>query len=151
VLEGRPMFFTAFVSSDVKVHPGRTEDAEEFTMRHVGEMLTPPYNADRLEELGEWSSKTFTAEGQGWKRAALDVVLSGLGWVSVTGAGNCRLRVCTPKGVGVFTRDALMPFEVKTSGVGKYTGTRTINVREANKAARAKKRRRYTQEDGDYF
>jgi 30S ribosome assembly GTPase len=151
VVEGRPFFFTAFVSSDVKVHPGRAEGADSFAAAHVGELLTPPYDADRLEELGEWSSKTFTAEGAGWKRACVDVVLSGLGWVSVTGAGNVRLRVCAPKGVGVFTRDALMPFEVKASGASRYTGTRAINAREENRAERKKKERRRDVQAADYI
>lgn len=150
VVEGRPFFFTAFVSSDVKVHPGRSEDAEEFTKAHVGELLKPPYEADRLEELGEWTSKEFTAEGDGWQRACVDIVLSGLGWVSVTGAGNVRLRVCTPKGVGIFTRDSLMPFEVKVSGASRYTGTRSINIREENRAERKKKQRRRDLDTADY-
>lgn len=149
VVEGRPFFFTAFVSSDVKVHPGRVEDADEFTIAHVGELLTPPYEADRLEELGEWTSKEFTAEGDGWQRACVDIVLSGLGWVAVTGAGNVRLRVCTPKGVGIFTRDSLMPFEVKVSGASRYTGTRSINAREENRAERKKKERRRSM-DSDF-
>lgn len=151
ILEGRPFFFTAFMSPDVKVHPGRAENADDFTVAHVGELLTPPYNADRLEELGEWSSKTFTAEGTGWKRACVDIVLSGLGWVSVTGAGDIRLKVCAPKGVGVFTRDSLMPFEVRVSGASRYTGTRSINTREANKAERKKKDRRRDIESSDFF
>jgi 30S ribosome assembly GTPase len=151
VVEGRPFFFTAFVSPDVKVHPGRAENADEFAAAHVGELLTPPYNADRLEELGEWSSKTFTADGTGWKRACVDIVLSGLGWVSVTGAGSVRLKVCAPKGVGVFTRDPLMPFEVRVSGASRYTGTRAINAREANKAERKRKDRRREIESSDYI
>lgn len=151
VLEGRPFFFTAFVSSDVKVHPGRVEAADEFTNAHVGALLTPPYTTERLEGLGEWTSKTFTAEGEGWKRACVDIVLSGLGWVSVTGAGSVKIRVWAPKGVGVFTRDALMPFEVRVSGASRYTGSRAINTREVNKATRKRKNRRLDAESADFF
>lgn len=151
VVEGKPFFFSAFVSSGIKVHAGRAENADDFTARHVGDLLFPPLSKERLEELGEWSSKTFTAEGEGWKRAALDIVLSGLGWVAVTGVGSIRLKVCAPKGVGVFTRDALMPFELATTGAAKYTGSYAVNTREAKKSARKRKERRYSLEDADYF
>lgn len=151
IVEGRPFFFTTFVSSDVKVHPGRSEEAEEFTRKHVGELLTPPFSATRLEELGEWSSKSFTAHGAGWERACIDIVLSGLGWVSLTGVGPIRVKISAPRGVGVFTREPLMPFEVRSTGVGKYTGTRTVNTRELAQAERRRKARRYAAEDADYF
>jgi hypothetical protein len=38
-------------------------------------------------------SSEFTIVGDGWKRAGPDVVLSGLGWVSITGAGECLIKV----------------------------------------------------------
>jgi hypothetical protein len=127
------------------------EDADEFTRRHIGEFLTPPFDVDRLDELGEWASKSFTAEGAGWKMACVDIVLSGLGWVSLTGAGSIRVRIWTPRGVGVFTREALMPFEVRTSGVSRYTGTNAVNVREASKTARKRKARRFLNEEKQTF
>lgn len=138
VVSGKPFFFTAFVSSGVKVHPGRADDAESFMARHSGEMLTPPFSPEGFGSLGEWTSKSFTAEGDSWKRACVDIVFSGLGWVAVTGPGSVRIKVCVPKGVGVFTREALMPFEAK-AGVSKYTGTTSVNRKQINKAARVRK------------
>lgn len=126
VLEGKPFFFTVFISPDVKVHPGKTEDADAFLAKHVGGMLTPPFDADRLADMGDWSSKSVTVSGEGWKKASVDIVLSGLGWVSVTGPGSVKLRMNCPRGIGVFTREALMPFEVEV-GVSKYTGSRGLN------------------------
>lgn len=128
IVEGKPFFFTAFVSSDVKIHPGKTEGAEEFLIKHTGGLLTPPFNEERLGELGQWTSKSFTATGDGWKKASVDIVLSGLGWVSITGPGSVKLRVNAPYGMGVFTREALMPFEAQT-GASKYTGARAVNRR----------------------
>jgi len=128
IVEGKPFFFTVFVSSNVKVHPGKTQGAEEFLLKHTGELLTPPFNEERLGELGQWTSKSFTAQGDGWKRASVDIVLSGLGWVSITGPGSVKLRVNSPYGMGVFTREALMPFEVQ-AGASKYTGARAVNRR----------------------
>lgn len=128
VVEGKPFFFTVFVSPDVKVHPGKIEGAEEFLEKHVGELLVPPFDNERLQSMGQWTTKTFTAKGDGWKKASVDVVLSGLGWVAITGPGSVKLRVNVPYGMGVFTRDALMPFEAQ-AGVSKYTGSRGLNPR----------------------
>ncbi|KAA8490779.1 protein YqeH [Porphyridium purpureum] len=140
-LEGRPYYITAFFSSLVKIHLGPTEGADDFTRRHVGGLLFPPYSAERLEELGEWDSKVVTVEGGGsWKTAFLDVVFSGLGWISLTGCDPARFRVATPKGVGIFTREPLMPFEVM-EGVSTYTGSHTVN-RKKNKPGRKRKSNR---------
>lgn len=146
VLEGKPFFFTVFVSPNVKVHPGRMDGAPEFLTKHVGGLLTPPFDNKRLEEMGRWTAKTFTTNGEGWKKAAVDVVLSGVGWVALTGSGSIRLRVNTPYGMGVFTRDALMPFEVQ-AGASKYTGGRGLNPRQERESRKKGKDERFSRID----
>ncbi|CAN8077233.1 unnamed protein product [Agarophyton chilense] len=126
VVSGRPFFFTSFFSPEVKVHPGKAEGAIEFTEKHVGEFLKPPSSLEAYEDLGEWTTKSFTAKGEGWKRSCADIVLSGLGWVALTGAGDLNVRICVPRGVGVFTRESLMPFETQ-KGVSSYTGATAVN------------------------
>lgn len=138
VLEGRAFFFTCFFSPVIKLHPGKLENSTEFVQRHVGELLTPPYSEEGFSRLGEWTTKTFTATGEGWKKASVDVVFSGLGWIAVTGPGSVRLRLCVPQGVGVFTREPLMPFEVQ-NGISKYTGTAAVNKKQQRKAMRKRK------------
>lgn len=145
--EGRPFFFTCFFSSDVKIHPGRADNAESFTLKHVGKMLSPPSCQEGFERLGEWTSKSFAVNGQGWKQSCVDVVLSGLGWVSITGAGNARVRVWVPKNVGVFTRSPLMPYEIR-QGVSSYTGGHAFNRREV---MRKKKKKSNDDDDFDLF
>lgn len=143
VISGKPFFFTCFFSPAVKLHPGKVEGADEFTLRHIGELLTPPYLEDRFLHLGEWTSKSFTAEGESWKKSCVDIVLSGLGWISVTGPGSVRLRVWVPRGVGVFTREPLMPFEAET-GVSTYTGTAAVNRKQIRRTSR---KRRHAREE----
>lgn len=132
ILEGRAFFFTCFFSSQVKLHPGKLENSDEFTERHAGEMLTPPFSKEGLKQLGEWTTKTFETSGSGWKKSSVDVVFSGLGWISITGPGKLKLKACVPRGVGVFTREPLMPFEVD-KGVSKYTGTASVNRKQRRK------------------
>lgn len=135
VMSGKPFFFTCFFAPTVKLHPGRMEDAEEFVQKHAGGMLTPPYSEERFTNLGDWKSKSFTASGDSWKKASVDIVLSGLGWIAVTGPGAVRLRVWVPKGVGVFTREPLMPFEAQT-GVSSYTGSSAVNRKQMRKSVK---------------
>lgn len=143
VVAGRPFFFSAFVSGDVKVHPGKADDGAAFTARHTGGLLTPPYEADRAAALGGWTEQVVEVSGAGWKTASVDVVLSGLGWVALTGVGDMTLRVATPGGVGVFVRDALMPYETE-GGVSVYTGGGVINrlAERKSKQGRARRRRK---------
>ena len=62
-----------------------------------------------------------TGEGDSWSTACMDVVVSGLGWVALTGLGPVKVRTWAPPGVEVIVRDPLMPFEARTS-TEKYTG-----------------------------
>lgn len=74
--------------------------------------------------------------GCGWHEASCDIVMSGLGWFSVTGAGSCVVRVLAPKGVMVVQRDPLMPFEARNS-MGKSTGGRIVKKTFKGKIARS--------------
>eukprot|EP00953_Heterococcus_sp_UTEX-ZZ885_P001989 1588-Heterococcus_DN1.PRE.6 len=126
LLSGKPFLFTFFISNQVKLHMTDASRADEFITKHIGsKLLFPPFSADRLEEMGPMVSSEFTIVGDGWKRAGPDVVLSGLGWVSITGAGECLIKVTAPKDVLVMTRDPLMPFEAWDT-TSTFTGTRTI-------------------------
>ena len=52
LMEGRPFFFTFFVSNEVKLHPTDATRALEFVQKHAGGLVTPPASPQRLEELG---------------------------------------------------------------------------------------------------
>ena len=124
VLDGMPFFFTAFVSNDVKVHPTDTSKVEDLLRNRVGDIISPPESPERYEQLAPFGSHVVEVRGEGWKRAARDVVLGGLGWVCLTGAGAVKLRITVPKGVRVGLRDPLMPFEAMST-TARYTGTRS--------------------------
>eukprot|EP00181_Compsopogon_caeruleus_P002023 CAMPEP_0184687484 /NCGR_PEP_ID=MMETSP0312-20130426/26552_1 /TAXON_ID=31354 /ORGANISM="Compsopogon coeruleus, Strain SAG 36.94" /LENGTH=588 /DNA_ID=CAMNT_0027143681 /DNA_START=26 /DNA_END=1792 /DNA_ORIENTATION=+ len=132
LLEGKAFFFTTFLSGGIKIHPSKTEGADEFLQKHAGSLLTPPFDSARLKNFGAWGSKTFRVSGVGWKKAAVDIVLSGLGWISVTGVGDISVRVTSPNVVGVFQRPPLMPFEIE-KGASRFTGGSFVNPRRARK------------------
>eukprot|EP00871_Galdieria_phlegrea_P001379 jgi/Galph1/2241/GphlegSOOS_G872.1 len=126
MLEGKPFFFTIFASNEIKVHPSDSKKAEELLETHAGGMLKPPSSWRRLKELGAWKAKEFELEGVGWLQSSHDIVITGLGWVSVTGCGKLRVRCVAPQGVGVYLREPMAPFEV-LKGVSRYTGSKAYS------------------------
>jgi hypothetical protein len=91
-----------------------------------------------MDQLGEFEEHNIVVEGTGWKEAAADITLTGLGWVAATGAGTAQVRVRVPKGVGVSLRPPLMPFDVWDS-TAKYTGSHS--VRKSSKTKSGKRRK----------
>jgi hypothetical protein len=64
-------------------------------------------------------------QGDGWEVASTDIVIAGLGWVSVTGVGSCVVKVTVPGCTSVSVRPALLPYESRKTGV-KFTGGRLV-------------------------
>jgi hypothetical protein len=119
----KPFLFTFFVANEIKLHPTDSNKAEEFVENHAGGLLTPPL--DKRKEPWEWEHHEVEIDGSGWKQAAADISLRGLGWVAVTGAGMARVRITVPKGIGVSVRPPLMPFDV-WEVASRYTGGRAV-------------------------
>ena len=106
---GRPFQFTFYLANAVKVHPTATVKVGATLEKHVGGLLSPPASRERLDELGAFREETFTLKGRGWDEVATDLVLPGLGWVSVTGCGECTVGVSVPESVQVTRREPMLP------------------------------------------
>jgi hypothetical protein len=132
----KPFLFTFFVANEIKLHPTDSDRSEEFVNKHLGGMLTPPL--EKREESWEWEHHDVDIDGAGWKEAAADITLRGLGWVAVTGAGTAKVRITVPKGIGVAVRPPLMPFDV-WEVASRYTGGRA--VRKVRKSKHGPKRK----------
>jgi hypothetical protein len=103
--------------------------------------LTPPLGgAERLESLGEFEDHVVDIEGTGWKEAAADITLTGLGWVAVTGAGTATVKISVPKGIGVSVRPPLMPFDI-WEAAARYTGTHAVRKMPKRVSGKAKQRK----------
>lgn len=94
--------------------------------------------AERMEQIGEFEYHDIVIDGDGWKQAAADITLRGLGWVAVTGVGKANVRIGLPKGIGISVRPPLMPFDV-WEATAKYTGGRA--VRKSSKSRSGKRRK----------
>ena len=91
-----------------QVHPTATDKADATLAKHVGGMLSPPASQARLDELGSFHEQTFRVRGRSWDEVAQDLVLPGLGWVAVTGCGECAITVAVPPGVAVSAREPML-------------------------------------------
>jgi 30S ribosome assembly GTPase len=138
--DSKPFLFTFFVANDIKLHPTDSSRADEFVQKHAGGMLTPPHGSgpERMEQIGEFESHVVEVQGAGWKEAAADISLTGLGWIAVTGAGSAQIKISVPKGVGVSVRPPLMPFDI-WEVAASYTGAKA--VRKSSKSRTGKRRK----------
>lgn len=134
-----PFLFTFYVANGIKLHPTDSSRAESFIEAHAGKMLTPPLEPgpERMAQIGEFEEHIVEIDGIGWKEAAADITLRGLGWVAVTGSGKAKLRIMVPKGIGISIRPPLMPFDIWET-TARYTGGRA--VRKSSKSKSGKRR-----------
>jgi len=93
--------FVCYFSNDLYIHRTKTENADELYERQAGELLTPP-DQNRSELLPPLVKYDFKV-----KNEKIDIVFSGLGWVTVQG-GKGLIAAYAPKGTGVSIRESLI-------------------------------------------
>ncbi|WP_409301810.1 ribosome biogenesis GTPase YqeH [Peribacillus sp. SCS-155] len=93
--------FTCYISNELNIHRTKLENADELYQNHVGEMLVPP-REDQLDGFPKMASFEFTI-----KEGKMDVVFSGLGWVTVNEPG-AHIIAHVPEGVNVMVRKSLI-------------------------------------------
>ena len=85
-----------YISDECKIHRGKVENADELWRKHYGELFVPtPIKND------------FTKSKIAKKMDKMDIVIDGLGWVSVSGQVS-EIEVTFPKDVNVTFRKAMM-------------------------------------------
>lgn len=64
-----------------------------------------------------------------FKEANFDIVVEGVGWISVQGRGFATFNLLLPEGVNFHIRDdPMQPFEANHKGLKRYQGN-TVNAR----------------------
>lgn len=98
-IAGEKQGFTAFFDNELKLHRTKLEGANDFYDKHLGTLLTPP-NSKEKEDFPKLVQHVFTIKDK------TDLVISGLGWIRVT--GTAKVAVWAPEGVAVVTRKAII-------------------------------------------
>lgn len=88
-----------YVDNNLTLHRTKTENAENFYEKHVGELITPP-TGDAVADFPPLVRHEFKTT------AVSDVVFEGLGWVTVP--ADTRVAGWAPQGVDVLTRPAMI-------------------------------------------
>lgn len=125
LVSGKSFHCTFFISNEIKLHSTLSSKASDFVEKHIGSLIFPPASAERVAEIGPMISKEYDIHGIGWDKSCNDLVIAGLGWISITGAGSCRVRVTVPEGTVTALRPPLLPFEAKFT-TAKFTGGRLL-------------------------
>lgn len=92
---------TCHLSNELLIHRTKLENADTLYQNHAGEMLTPP-RQEQLAEFPQLIPHEFLL-----KEPKMDVVFSGLGWVTVNEPG-AKIVAHVPKGVNVIVRKSLI-------------------------------------------
>ncbi|RDI44041.1 hypothetical protein DFR59_103104 [Falsibacillus pallidus] len=100
-ISGGRRSFTCYLSNELNIHRTKLENADELYERHAGDMLQPP-NKEGMDEFPEMVRYEFSV-----KEGKMDVVFSGLGWVTINEPG-ARVAAHVPKGVQVLLRKSLI-------------------------------------------
>ncbi|XP_057547093.1 GTP-binding protein BRASSINAZOLE INSENSITIVE PALE GREEN 2, chloroplastic [Amaranthus tricolor] len=101
------IYVTVWVSSNVSLHLGKIENAEETWTKHVGVRLQPPTGTERLSEMGSWTEREFKVTGTSWDVNSFDIAVAGLGWLSLGLKGEATLKLWTYDTVEVVLREPL--------------------------------------------
>lgn len=102
------IYVTLWVSPNVSLHMGKTENADEIRDKHVGIRLQPPIAQDRVSELGDWRPSEIKVSGVSWDVNSIDIAVSGLGWFSLGLKGEATVMLWTFDGVEVTQREPLV-------------------------------------------
>ena len=92
---------TCYLSNELNIHRTKLEKADELYKNHAGELLTPP-RPEQMEEFPKLVPHEFSL-----KDGKMDIVFSGLGWVTVNEPG-AKIVAHVPKGVNVIVRKSLI-------------------------------------------
>lgn len=102
-VSGEKQGFTAYFDNNLQLHRTKLQGADAFYDKHVGNLLTPPNDKERID-FPKLVRHEFTLKEK------TDVVFSGLGWVRINGKTSAPTVVAAwaPEGVGVVIRKALI-------------------------------------------
>jgi 30S ribosome assembly GTPase len=92
---------TCHLSNELHIHRTKLEKADELYKHHAGELLTPP-RQEQMDEFPVLVPYEFSL-----KEPKMDIVFSGLGWVTVNEPG-AKIVAHVPNGVNVMIRKSLI-------------------------------------------
>ncbi|ODJ57632.1 ribosome biogenesis GTPase YqeH [Brochothrix thermosphacta] len=98
-ISGGRRSLTCYLPNSIKIHRTKLEKADELYANHLGELLQPPF-AEDVADFPKLVGQDFHA------KAKMDIVFSGLGWVTVE--EGAHIKAWVPENVNVTIRKSIM-------------------------------------------
>lgn len=96
-LKGEKASFTVYAARGLYIHRTKTENADSFYEKHIGELLSPPAKSDELLPLMGQEYHTSSKS---------DLLFGGIGFITVP--ADCLVKIYTPGKIGLGIRRALI-------------------------------------------
>ena len=101
-VKGERQSFTLYASNLVDIHRTKLSNADALFEKHLGTLLKPPFE-DNISIFKNQVKKNFKIDD--WK---IDIVISGLGWITVNSDSGCEIDIYVPEEIEVFVRESII-------------------------------------------
>ena len=101
-VKGERQSFTLYASNLVEIRRTKLSNADALFEKHLGQMLKPPFE-DNISIFGKQVRKSFKIDNR-----KTDIVISGLGWITVNSDSGCEIDILVPDEIEVFVRESII-------------------------------------------
>ena len=101
-VKGERQSFTLYASNLVDIHRTKLSNADVLFEKHLGTLLKPPFE-DNISIFKNQVKKNFKIDDR-----KIDIVISGLGWITVNSDSGCEIDIYVPEEIEVFVRESII-------------------------------------------
>ena len=101
-VKGERQSFTLYTSNLVDIHRTKLSNADALFEKHLGTLLKPPFE-DNISIFKNQVKKNFKIDDR-----KIDIVISGLGWITVNSDSGCEIDIYVPEEIEVFVRESII-------------------------------------------
>ena len=101
-VRGERQSFTLYASNLVDIHRTKLSNADTLFEKHLGTLLKPPFE-DNISIFKNQVKKSFKIDDK-----KIDIVISGLGWITVNSDSGCEIDIYVPEEIEVFVRESII-------------------------------------------
>lgn len=101
-VKGERQSFTLYASNLVDIHRTKLSNANALFEKHLGTLLKPPFE-DNISIFKNQVKKNFKIDDR-----KIDIVISGLGWITVNSDSGCEIDIYVPEEIEVFVRESII-------------------------------------------
>lgn len=101
-VRGERQSFTLYASNLVDIHRTKLSNADALFEKHLGTLLKPPFE-DNISIFKNQVKKNFKIDDR-----KIDIVISGLGWITVNSDSGCEIDIYVPEEIEVFVRESII-------------------------------------------